>query len=75
MADTSNSNLLAVRLVTPDRLLLDATAEAVELPALTGYMETLYGAVANDASSIYFTVAWSAGNVPPGTASVVRICK
>ena len=39
MADTSNSNLLAVRLVTPDRLLLDATAEAVELPALTGYIE------------------------------------
>ena len=44
MADTYNPNLLAVRLVTPDRLLLDATAEAVELPALTGYIETLYGA-------------------------------
>jgi len=44
MADTSNSNLLAIRLVTPDRLLLDATAEAVELPGLTGYMEALYGA-------------------------------
>lgn len=44
MADTSNSNLLAVRLVTPDRLLLDATAEAVELPGLAGYMEALYGA-------------------------------
>ena len=44
MADSPNSNLLAVRLVTPDRLLLDATAAAVELPALTGYMETLYGA-------------------------------
>ncbi|HWB31889.1 MAG TPA: ATP synthase F1 subunit epsilon [Acidobacteriaceae bacterium] len=44
MADSSNSNLLAVRLVCPDRLLFDATAEAVELPALTGYMEALYGA-------------------------------
>ncbi|HEY5054936.1 MAG TPA: ATP synthase F1 subunit epsilon [Acidobacteriaceae bacterium] len=44
MPDTSNSNLLAIRLVTPDRLLLDATAEAVELPGLTGYMEALYGA-------------------------------
>src|SRR5215469_10814052 len=44
MSDTSNSNLLAVRLVCPDRLLLDATAAAVELPALTGYMEALYGA-------------------------------
>jgi F-type H+-transporting ATPase subunit epsilon len=35
---------LAVRLVTPDRLLLDATAEAVELPSASGYMEALYGA-------------------------------
>ena len=41
---TTNSTLLTVRLVTPDRLLLDATAEAVELPAITGYMEALYGA-------------------------------
>src|ERR1700723_3282287 len=44
MADTQQSGLLAVRLVTPDRILLDATAEAVELPAMTGYMEALYGA-------------------------------
>jgi F-type H+-transporting ATPase subunit epsilon len=41
---TSNSGLLAVRLVTPDRVLLDATAEAVELPAMAGYLEALYGA-------------------------------
>jgi F-type H+-transporting ATPase subunit epsilon len=39
-----NSGLLAVRLVTPDRVLLDATATAVELPSMSGYMETLYGA-------------------------------
>jgi F-type H+-transporting ATPase subunit epsilon len=45
MADaTTNTGLLAVRLVTPDRILLDATAEAVELPAMSGYMEALYGA-------------------------------
>jgi F-type H+-transporting ATPase subunit epsilon len=44
MADTStNSGLLTVRLVTPDRVLLDATAEAVELPAMSGYIEALYG--------------------------------
>jgi len=36
--------LLAVRLVTPDRLLLDATAESVELPSSAGYLEALYGA-------------------------------
>src|ERR1700735_4433917 len=41
---TSNSGLLAVRLVTPDRVLLDATGESVELPSMSGYMEALYGA-------------------------------
>jgi F-type H+-transporting ATPase subunit epsilon len=39
-----NSGLLTVRLVSPDRLLLDATAEAVELPSRSGYLEALYGA-------------------------------
>jgi F-type H+-transporting ATPase subunit epsilon len=41
---TSNTGLLTVRLVTPDRVLVDATAEAVELPAMSGYLEALYGA-------------------------------
>jgi F-type H+-transporting ATPase subunit epsilon len=40
----NNSGLLTVRLVTPDKVLLDATVEAVELPAMEGYMEALYGA-------------------------------
>jgi F-type H+-transporting ATPase subunit epsilon len=40
---TSNSGLLVVRLVTPERVLLDATAEAVELPSRSGYLEALYG--------------------------------
>jgi F-type H+-transporting ATPase subunit epsilon len=45
MAETTgNSGLLAVRLVTPDRVLLDATAESVELPSMSGYLEALYGA-------------------------------
>ena len=45
MADNgNNSGLLKVRLVTPDRVLLDATASAVELPSMTGYLEALYGA-------------------------------
>lgn len=44
MAESANnSGLLAVRLVTPDRVLLDATAEAVELPSMSGYLEALYG--------------------------------
>jgi F-type H+-transporting ATPase subunit epsilon len=41
---TSNSGLLAVRLVTPDRVLVDGTAESVELPSRSGYLEALYGA-------------------------------
>ena len=45
MADVSNnSGLLTVRLVSPDRLLLEATAAAVELPSASGYLEALYGA-------------------------------
>lgn len=45
MAETSNSgsNTLAIRLVTPDRVLVDATADAVELPSSSGYLEALYG--------------------------------
>lgn len=41
MADT---NQLRVRLVTPERILVDAPADAVELPSKSGYMEVLYGA-------------------------------
>ena len=43
MADTPQSGQLAVRLVTPDRILLDATADAVALPSMSGYLEALYG--------------------------------
>ena len=41
MADSENQ--LQVRLVTPDRILVDETADAVELPSKSGYMEVLYG--------------------------------
>lgn len=45
MAETSTTTgQLQVRLVTPDRVLLDATADAVELPSASGYLEALYGA-------------------------------
>ena len=40
MADT---NQLTVRLVTPDRILVDQTADAVEVPSKSGYFEVLYG--------------------------------
>jgi F-type H+-transporting ATPase subunit epsilon len=41
MAESGNQ--LHVRLVTPDRILFDETADAVELPSKSGYMEVLYG--------------------------------
>jgi F-type H+-transporting ATPase subunit epsilon len=44
MAEGLQDGKLAVRLVTPDRVLLDATADAVELPSASGYLEALYGA-------------------------------
>ncbi|QNI32158.1 ATP synthase F1 subunit epsilon [Alloacidobacterium dinghuense] len=34
---------LQVRLVTPERILVDSTADAVELPAPNGYIEVLFG--------------------------------
>ena len=40
MADTST---LRVRLVTPDRIVFDQTADAIEVPSMAGYIEVLYG--------------------------------
>lgn len=37
------SNLLRVRLVTPERTLFEGAAAAVELPSKSGQMEALYG--------------------------------
>jgi len=41
MADAGNQ--LHVRLVTPDRILVDESVDAVELPSKSGYIEVLYG--------------------------------
>ncbi len=38
------TNQIRVRLVTPERTLFDHPADAVDLPSLSGYLETLYGA-------------------------------
>jgi F-type H+-transporting ATPase subunit epsilon len=37
------ANQLQVRLVTPERILIDQTADAVELPSRSGYLEVLFG--------------------------------
>lgn len=41
MADTSNQ--IHVRFVTPERVLFESTATAVELPGRSGALEVLYG--------------------------------
>jgi F-type H+-transporting ATPase subunit epsilon len=41
MADDTNQ--LRVRLVTPERVLFEQTADSVDLPSKTGYLEVLYG--------------------------------
>ena len=38
-----DTNQLRVRLVTPERTLIECDASAVELPSKSGYMEALYG--------------------------------
>jgi F-type H+-transporting ATPase subunit epsilon len=86
MADAvANSELLAVRLVTPDRLLLQATAVSVELPSSSGYMETLYGAApllselgagevrlhGGSANGQVFFVAWGFVEVLPDRVTIL----
>jgi len=43
MAEATSDNQLRVRLVTPERILCETDATAVELPSKNGYMEVLYG--------------------------------
>src|SRR6201996_9765283 len=86
MADiNTNSGLLKVRLVTPNRVLLDATAAAVELPSMSGYMETLYGAApllaelgagevrlhGGSAGEQTFFVAWGFAEVLPERVTIL----
>ena len=81
----SSSGLLMVRLVTPDRLLLDATASAVELPSESGYLEALYGAApllaelgagevrlhGGTAGEQKFFVAWGFAEVLPERVTIL----
>src|SRR5487761_2648441 len=39
----ATQNQLRVRLVTPEHIFIDGTADAVELPSMSGYLEALYG--------------------------------
>ncbi|HVJ07144.1 MAG TPA: ATP synthase F1 subunit epsilon [Acidisarcina sp.] len=83
MADTDNQ--LRVRLVTPERILADLMADAVELPARSGYLEVLYGHApllaelgAGDvtlhggvAGELRFNVAWGFVEVLPERVTIL----
>jgi F-type H+-transporting ATPase subunit epsilon len=85
MANTGQDGKLAVRLVTPDRVLLDATADAVELPSASGYLEALYGAApllaelgagevrlhGGDSDGQKFFVAWGFVEVLPERVTIL----
>jgi F-type H+-transporting ATPase subunit epsilon len=38
----AENNLIRVRLVTPEKIFVDGTADSVSLPATSGYLEVLY---------------------------------
>ena len=77
--------MLTVRLVTPERVLLDATAAAVELPSMSGYLEALYGAApllaelgagevrlhGGSAGEQTFFVAWGFAEVLPERVTIL----
>ncbi len=89
MAETNQagiqSGVLQVRLVTPERVVLDATAAAVELPSMSGYLEALYGAApllaelgagevrlhGGSAGEQTFFVAWGFAEVLPEQVTIL----
>ena len=83
MAETGK---LQVRLVTPERMLVDTTVDAVELPARNGYIEVLYGHApllaelgagdvtlhgAGDGASERYNVAWGFVEVLPERVTIL----
>ncbi len=84
MADAS-TNSLRVRLVTPDRILVESTVEAVELPGKSGYLEVLLGHAplltelgagdvrlhGGEAGEQRFNVAWGFAEVLPDRVTIL----
>jgi F-type H+-transporting ATPase subunit epsilon len=74
-----------VRLVTPDRVLVDVEADAVELPGRTGYLEALPGAAplltelgagevrirGGQAGDQRYNVAWGFAEVLPDRVTIL----
>ncbi len=74
-----------VRLVTPDRVLVDAEADGIELPGRTGYLEALPGAaplltelgagevriLGGEAGDQRYSVAWGFAEVLPDRVTIL----
>jgi F-type H+-transporting ATPase subunit epsilon len=85
MADQAQSDKLQVRLVTPDRELVNTAADSVELPGRTGYLEVLYGAAplltelgtglvtihGGGSSDDRYYVAWGFAEVLPNRVTIL----
>jgi F-type H+-transporting ATPase subunit epsilon len=84
MAETGNQ--IRVRLVTPDRVLVDEMVDAVEIPSRSGYMEVLYGHApllaelgvghvrlhdAGSGDQDFFVVAWGFCEVLPDRVTIL----
>ena len=84
MADTGSK--IQLRLVTPERMLVDTTVDAVELPAKNGYIEVLYGHApllaelgagdvtlhgGGDGSGDRYNVAWGFVEVLPDRVTIL----
>jgi F-type H+-transporting ATPase subunit epsilon len=85
MAEQAQGEKLQVRLVTPDRELVDTAADSVELPGRTGYLEVLYGAAplltelgtglvtihGGGGSNDRYYVAWGFAEVLPNRVTIL----
>lgn len=81
----AEGNKIRVRLVTPEKIFLDGTADAVSLPGSSGYLEVLYGHAplltelgagevtlhGGDADDQQFFVAWGFAEVLPDRVTIL----
>ncbi|MGC1783822.1 MAG: ATP synthase F1 subunit epsilon [Acidobacteriaceae bacterium] len=81
----ADGNSIRVRLVTPEKIFVDGTAETVTLPARSGYLEVLYahaplltelgaGEVRLRGGNVgdqQFFVAWGFAEVLPGRVTIL----
>src|SRR5487761_919495 len=81
----ADNNSLRVRLVTPEKIFIDGTADSVSLPARSGYLEVLYahaplrtelgaGEVTlhgGDIGDQQFFVAWGFAEVLPDRVTIL----